>query len=51
MIIPYAAGLCKGFGEGLADIFAAKPTVEVDQGMFIFIPGLKVVLINPAALF
>ena len=39
------------FGNCLADVFPAKPALKINNRVFIFIPALEVILINPSAFF
>ncbi len=41
----------KSFHESLANVFAAKPTFEIDNCVFVFIPFLEVVSIDVPAFF
>jgi hypothetical protein len=41
----------KGFSQGFTYIFAAKPAFEIDNCVFIFVPVLKIIFVNAAALF
>jgi hypothetical protein len=43
--------LGQGFRQGFTDVFAGKPAVKKHEGMLIFIPLLKVILIDMSALF